>query len=81
MHMTPEAFIKEILVDKLHAKKVVVGKDFGFGYKRSGTAEMLKEMGRPLVLKPRSSKKQRKTAARSAAPGHGKSWNRAIWKP
>ncbi len=34
MHMTPEAFIKEILVDKLHAKKVVVGKDFGFGYKR-----------------------------------------------
>ena len=45
MHMTPEAFIKEILVDKLHAKKVVVGKDFGFGYKRSGTAEMLKEMG------------------------------------
>ena len=41
MHMTPEAFIKEILVDKLHAKKVVVGKDFGFGYKRSGTAEML----------------------------------------
>ena len=24
MHMTPEAFIKEILVDKLHAKKVVV---------------------------------------------------------
>ena len=45
MHMTQEAFIKEILVDKLHAKKVVVGKDFGFGYKRSGTAEMLKEMG------------------------------------
>ena len=26
-------------------------------------------------------KEQRKTAARSAAPGHGKSWNRAIWKP
>ena len=48
MHMTPEAFIKEILVDKLHAKKVVVGKDFGFGYKRSGTAEMLKEMGQHL---------------------------------
>ena len=46
MHMTPETFIKEILVGKLHAKKVVVGKDFGFGYKRSGTAQMLKEMGR-----------------------------------
>ena len=40
MHMTPEAFIKEILVDKLHAKKVVVGKDFGFGYKRSGTGKI-----------------------------------------
>ena len=48
MHMTPEIFIKEILVGKLHAKKVVVGKDFGFGYKRSGTAQMLKEMGRTL---------------------------------
>lgn len=23
MHMTPEAFIKEILVDKLHAKKLL----------------------------------------------------------
>ena len=30
MHMTPEAFIKEILVDKLHAKKVVSGKGFRF---------------------------------------------------
>ena len=48
MHMTPETFIREILVGKLHAKKVVVGKDFGFGYKRSGTAQMLKELGRTL---------------------------------
>ena len=71
MHMTPEAFIKEILVDKLHAKKVVVGKDFGFGY----------EQNLKLFIPHTSSKKQRKTAARSAAPGHGKSWNRAIWKP
>ena len=30
MHMTPEAFIKEILVDKLHAKKSCCGKGFRF---------------------------------------------------
>ena len=77
MHMTPEAFIKEILVDKLHAKKVVVGKDFGFGAQH----KCLNKWARPLVFNPRSPKNQNKTAARSAAPGHGKSWNRAIWKP
>lgn len=58
-----------------------MGKDFGFGYKRSGTAEMLKEMGPSLGFETEIIEKQRKTAARSAAPGHGKSWNRAIWKP
>lgn len=45
MHMTPETFVKEILVKKLHARKVIVGTDFGFGYRRSGTAQMLKEYG------------------------------------
>lgn len=69
MHMTGSLY-QEIL-DKLHAKKLL-WEGFRFGYKRSGTAEMLK-MSPSLVLKPESSK-SRKTAARSA-PGHGKSWN------
>ncbi|MGN0505483.1 MAG: bifunctional riboflavin kinase/FAD synthetase [Lachnospiraceae bacterium] len=39
--MEPEQFIKEILVDTLHAKKIVVGTDYHFGKQRKGDAEML----------------------------------------
>lgn len=45
MRMEPEAFIREILVEKLHAACVVVGTDFHFGYQRRGSARMLKELG------------------------------------
>jgi riboflavin kinase/FMN adenylyltransferase len=41
--MEPEDFIKEILVDKLDAKVIVVGKDFRFGYHRRGDVDLLKE--------------------------------------
>lgn len=43
---TPEQFVENLLVKRLHACEVVVGHDFGFGHKRSGTVEKLKEMGR-----------------------------------
>lgn len=39
--MKPYDFIKEVLYNKLHAKYVVVGTDFCFGNKRSGTVENL----------------------------------------
>ena len=42
--MEPEQFVKEILVDKLDAKVVVIGEDFRFGYKRRGDAQLLKEL-------------------------------------
>jgi len=35
MHMEPEDFICRILIDKLHAKYVVVGTDYRFGKDRS----------------------------------------------
>ena len=38
-----EAFIEKILVGIFHAKYIVVGTDFHFGYKRRGTADMLKK--------------------------------------
>jgi riboflavin kinase/FMN adenylyltransferase len=41
--MEPEAFIKNILIDKLDAKVIVVGNDFRFGYQRRGNVELLKE--------------------------------------
>lgn len=41
--MSPQDFIEEILVRRLHAIYVAVGKDFRFGYKRSGDARFLAE--------------------------------------
>ena len=43
--LSPEEFVKNILVDKLDAKYVVVGTDFRFGYKRLGNVELLKTYG------------------------------------
>lgn len=43
LSMEPEDFIKDILVDKLDAKVVVVGANFRFGHNRRGDAELLKQ--------------------------------------
>ena len=44
--MAPEAFVQSILVDTLGAKVVLVGSDFRFGSKGSGTAASLVEFGK-----------------------------------
>lgn len=43
--MIPEDFVKDVLVDKLNAKVVVVGFNYRFGYKGKGTIETLKKYG------------------------------------
>ncbi|MBI4313268.1 MAG: riboflavin biosynthesis protein RibF [Candidatus Omnitrophica bacterium] len=48
---TPEQFVQRLLVERLHASEVVVGHDFGFGHKRSGTVETLRELGRRFGFK------------------------------
>ncbi len=40
----PEDFIRDILVGKLDARLIVVGKDFRFGHNRRGDIHMLKEL-------------------------------------
>ena len=39
----PEAFIRDILVDKMSVKKIFCGTDFRFGHKRLGDVNFLKE--------------------------------------
>jgi riboflavin kinase / FMN adenylyltransferase len=58
---SPEDFVREILVDGLQAKAVVVGDDFHFGYHRRGNVALLHELGasndfevRPVMLVPRA---------------------------
>ena len=43
-----EDFVREVLVDCLHARAVVVGHDFHFGYNRGGNVPMLQRMGAEL---------------------------------
>ncbi len=43
--MEPEAFVEDILVKIFHAKYIVVGTDFRFGYNRRGDVQMLKDYG------------------------------------
>jgi riboflavin kinase/FMN adenylyltransferase len=39
------AFVKEVLVDSLGARLVVVGEDFHFGHRRQGNVALLRELG------------------------------------
>lgn len=41
IHLSPEDFVREILIGEMHARYVVMGTDFHFGYKAAGDAEFL----------------------------------------
>lgn len=42
--MEPEEFVRGVLVERLHARKIIVGADFHFGYERKGDAGILVEL-------------------------------------
>jgi riboflavin kinase/FMN adenylyltransferase len=44
--MTPEKFVKDILVKQLHVSTVIVGKNFTYGAKAAGTVETLINSGK-----------------------------------
>ncbi|MEO1430308.1 MAG: bifunctional riboflavin kinase/FAD synthetase [Cyanobacteria bacterium J06633_8] len=54
--LTPEQFVKQIIVEKLQAARISVGQDFCFGSNRSGTAMDLQllvaEYGIPVTIVP-----------------------------
>ncbi len=54
--LSPEAFVKKILVDQLNVKAIVVGGDFRFGAKRAGDFSLLKKMGNELGFEAFQSK-------------------------
>jgi riboflavin kinase/FMN adenylyltransferase len=46
MRLPPETFTHTVLVEHLHAAEVVVGQNFTYGFKASGTVDTLREEGR-----------------------------------
>ena len=43
-----EDFIKDVVMDRLHAREVYLGKGFAFGHNREGNIELLKRLGSEL---------------------------------
>lgn len=43
---SPEAYVRDVLVDTLGARVVVIGENFTFGKDAAGTAETMRELGR-----------------------------------
>jgi len=43
--LTPDEFVRAVLVDRLHAAGVVVGENFRFGHKAAGDVALLAELG------------------------------------
>lgn len=46
MSLSPEEFIKDILIERLNVKGIFVGTDYRFGYKAQGDAELLVKLGK-----------------------------------
>lgn len=44
MRMSPEEFVRHVLVDSFHAEYVAVGTDYRFGFHRAGDARMLLDL-------------------------------------
>ncbi|MEO3783070.1 bifunctional riboflavin kinase/FAD synthetase [Actinocorallia sp. B10E7] len=43
--MGPDEFVQSVLVDRLHAARVIVGEDFRFGHRAKGDVALLRELG------------------------------------
>ncbi len=43
--ISPKGFVKDLLVDRIGIKEIVVGYDYSFGNKRAGNIELLEKMG------------------------------------
>jgi len=50
-HMQPDAFIEDVLLEKLNVTGVVVGHNYAFGRGRKGTTEILRRRGEKLGFK------------------------------
>ena len=80
--LSPEQFVREVLVERLHAKAVVVGENFRFGHRQAGDFATLSELGRrfgfeaeavpPVMIgsEPASSTRVREAARQGALGGH-----------
>jgi len=46
--LTPEEFVRQLLVERLQARAILVGENFRFGHRQAGNTQVLTELGRKL---------------------------------
>ena len=89
VHLSAEAFVREILVGKMNAKAIVAGTDCGFGYKRSGNAELLEDLSSKygydlrIIVKEQDEKRDISSTyiKEELAKGHIEKANRLLGEP
>jgi riboflavin kinase/FMN adenylyltransferase len=54
---SPEEFARAVLAEKLHARVVIIGEDFKFGYQQSGDLATMRELGEQLGFEVESAGK------------------------
>jgi len=45
--LTPDEFVRQVIIDRFHPKHLIEGPSFGFGKKRAGTPEILRQLATP----------------------------------
>jgi riboflavin kinase/FMN adenylyltransferase len=55
--LSPEEFARAVLVEKLHARVVIIGEDFRFGYKQAGDLATMRLLGEKLGFEVESAGK------------------------
>ena len=45
-HILPDEFIKDILVDRIHVREIIVGSQYVFGRNKRGTVDLLRKRGK-----------------------------------
>ena len=61
--MDPETFVREILVKRLHARRVFCGSDLSFGYKGKGNVETIRSLEDELKISVDVIEKEKYTGA------------------
>ncbi len=74
----PDEFVRQVLVDRLHAAHVIVGEDFRFGHKAKGTSRCCASSARSTTSPPRACRSW-PTAARSRPPTSADGSTPARW--
>ncbi len=75
----PDEFVRAVLVDRLHAARVVVGENFRFGHKAAGDVALLAELGEKYDFTAEGVPLLTEDGVTISSTPSGRCWRRATW--